>query len=57
MITEYHFDNLAKLTLFTGSILFYSYAMEYFIAWYSGDKFELFVPIMSTAPLGLSPSS
>ncbi|MGE0352587.1 MAG: NrfD/PsrC family molybdoenzyme membrane anchor subunit [Gemmatimonadales bacterium] len=40
MITDYHFDNLAKLTLLTGSILFYSYAMEYFIAWYSGNTFE-----------------
>jgi Ni/Fe-hydrogenase subunit HybB-like protein len=40
MITEYHFDNLAKLTLLTGSILLYAYAMEYFIAWYSGNTFE-----------------
>ena len=40
MITDYHFDNLAKLTLFTGSILFYAYAMEYFVAWYSGNTFE-----------------
>ena len=40
MISEYHFDNLAKLTLLTGSILFYAYAMEYFIAWYSGNPFE-----------------
>ena len=40
MITEYHFDNLGKLTLLTGSILFYAYAMEYFIGWYSGNTFE-----------------
>ena len=40
MITEYHFDNLCKLTLLTGSILFYAYAMEYFIGWYSGNIFE-----------------
>jgi molybdopterin-containing oxidoreductase family membrane subunit len=40
MITEYHFDNLAKLTLLTGSILLYAYGMEYFIAWYSGNPFE-----------------
>ena len=40
MITEYHFDNLAKLTLLTGSILFYAYAMEYFVAWYSGSTYE-----------------
>ncbi len=40
MMTDYHFDNLAKLTLLTGSILFYAYAMEYFVAWYSGNVFE-----------------
>ncbi len=40
MITDYHFDNLSKLTLFTGSILFYAYMMEYFVAWYSGNTFE-----------------
>jgi Ni/Fe-hydrogenase subunit HybB-like protein len=40
MITEYHFDNLGKLVLLTGSILFYAYGMEYFIAWYSGNPYE-----------------
>jgi Ni/Fe-hydrogenase subunit HybB-like protein len=40
MIGDYHFDNMAKLTLFTGTILFYAYAMEYFVAWYSGNTFE-----------------
>ena len=40
MLTEYHFDNLGKLLLLTGSILFYAYAMEYFVAWYSGNPFE-----------------
>ncbi|MDQ2670108.1 MAG: polysulfide reductase NrfD [Gemmatimonadota bacterium] len=40
MINEYHFDNLAKLTLLTGTILFYAYMMEYFVAWYSGNTFE-----------------
>jgi molybdopterin-containing oxidoreductase family membrane subunit len=40
MITEYHFDNLAKLTLLTGSILAYAYLVEYFVAWYSANPFE-----------------
>ena len=40
MITDYHFDNLAKLTLLTGCILFYAYGMEYFIGWYSGNTYE-----------------
>src|SRR5690606_21837262 len=31
---------LAKLTLVTGLIVTYSYAIEYFIAWYSGDEVE-----------------
>ncbi|HLB55596.1 MAG TPA: NrfD/PsrC family molybdoenzyme membrane anchor subunit [Gemmatimonadales bacterium] len=39
-MTDYHFDNLGKLALLTGSILFYAYAMEYFIAWYSANPFE-----------------
>src|SRR5574337_133627 len=40
MISEYHFDNLAKLALLTGTIVGYAYVMEYFIAWYSGNTFE-----------------
>ena len=40
MIGDYHFDNMAKLTLFTGTILLYAYGMEYFVAWYSGNTFE-----------------
>src|SRR6266702_3904654 len=33
MVGEYHCANPAKLTLLTGSILFYAYAMENFVAW------------------------
>ena len=40
MIQEHHFDNLAKLTLLTGTILAYAYVMEYFVAWYSGVPWE-----------------
>jgi Ni/Fe-hydrogenase subunit HybB-like protein len=39
-ITVRHFDNLAKLLLLTGLIVGYSYIVEYFIAWYSGNPFE-----------------
>ncbi|NIO60607.1 MAG: hydrogenase, partial [Acidobacteria bacterium] len=39
-ITVVHFDNLAKLLLLTGMIVGYAYAIEYFIAWYSGNPFE-----------------
>ena len=39
-ITVHHFENLAKLMLTTSLIVSYAYAMEFFIAWYSGSSFE-----------------
>ena len=39
-ITEYHFDNMGKFILLTSLIVGYSYIMEFFIAWYSGNEFE-----------------
>jgi Ni/Fe-hydrogenase subunit HybB-like protein len=39
-ITDYHFDNMAKFILLTSLIVGYSYLMEFFIAWYSGNEFE-----------------
>jgi len=39
-ITDYHFDNMAKFILLTSLIVGYSYIMEFFIAWYSGNEFE-----------------
>ncbi len=39
-ITEYHFDNMAKLLLLTSLIVGYAYVAEYFMAWYSGDAVE-----------------
>ncbi len=39
-ITEWHFDNLGKIILFTSLIITYSYIIEPFIAWYSGSIFE-----------------
>jgi len=35
-----HFDSLAKLCLLTGSIVGYSYAVEFFIAWSGGNPYE-----------------
>ena len=40
-ITKYHFDNMAKLLLFTSLIVGYAYAMEYFLAWWSADPIEM----------------
>jgi Ni/Fe-hydrogenase subunit HybB-like protein len=42
IVTMRHFDNMAKILLLTGTIVGYSYAMEFFIAWYSGNPFEFF---------------
>jgi molybdopterin-containing oxidoreductase family membrane subunit len=40
IITPRHIDVMCKVTLVTGSIVGYAYAMEYFIAWYSGNPYE-----------------
>lgn len=39
-LTQTHLENLAKLIVLTGLIVGYSYATEYFIAWYSANSFE-----------------
>ncbi len=36
----WHFEHLAKLCMFTGGILTYAYATEYFVAWYSDNPYE-----------------
>ncbi|MBZ5603739.1 MAG: polysulfide reductase NrfD [Acidobacteriia bacterium] len=43
VLTERHLNNCAKLTLATGWIVAYTYAIEPFTAWYSGNQFEMFV--------------
>ncbi len=42
IITAQHLDKMAKIMLVTGSMVGYAYAMEMFIAWYSGNIFEQF---------------
>jgi Ni/Fe-hydrogenase subunit HybB-like protein len=42
LVTMLHFDRMAKLILATGSMVGYAYAIEFFIAWYSGNTFEYF---------------
>src|SRR6266702_4062587 len=44
-ITMRHLENMAKILLVTGLIVAYGYLTEAFIAWYSGDRYEGFVPI------------
>ena len=33
---------MAKIILLTGSFVAYAYAMEFFVAWYSGNSYERF---------------
>jgi Ni/Fe-hydrogenase subunit HybB-like protein len=40
VITAHHLDKLAKMLLVTGWIVVYSYAVEHFMSWYSGDASE-----------------
>ena len=40
LITVRHIENMAKITLVTGSMVGFAYAMEFFIAWYSGNAYE-----------------
>jgi molybdopterin-containing oxidoreductase family membrane subunit len=42
IITVRHVELMCKVTLATGSIVGYAYAMEFFIAWYSGNPIERF---------------
>jgi Ni/Fe-hydrogenase subunit HybB-like protein len=42
VVTARHLDNMAKVTLATGLMVSYGYAMEWFIAWYSGSPTEWF---------------
>ncbi|TVR03360.1 MAG: hydrogenase [Deltaproteobacteria bacterium] len=40
LVTVRHFENMAKIILLTGMLVGYAYAMEFFIAWYSGVIYE-----------------
>jgi len=42
-ITMKHLDNMAKVMLATGLIVFYGYTMEVFFGWYSANEFEQFM--------------
>jgi len=43
LITLRHLDNMAKIMLSTGLIVFYAYIMEIFFAWYSANPYEEFM--------------
>ena len=42
-ITMRHMDNMAKVMLATGLIVFYGYMIEVFFGWYSGNHYERFM--------------
>jgi molybdopterin-containing oxidoreductase family membrane subunit len=41
-ITVRHLDRMAKVAMFTGMIVTYAYATEFFTAWYHGNLYERF---------------
>ncbi|MDX1979277.1 MAG: NrfD/PsrC family molybdoenzyme membrane anchor subunit [Bryobacteraceae bacterium] len=41
-ITDWHLENMAKVMLATGLIVAYGYGMEAFMAWYSGNPWEMY---------------
>jgi molybdopterin-containing oxidoreductase family membrane subunit len=47
VITDAHLDKLAKLTLAVGLMVAYSYAIETFAAWYSGDRYERYTYLVN----------
>jgi Ni/Fe-hydrogenase subunit HybB-like protein len=49
-ITMRHIDNMAKVMLATGLIVFYGYVMEVFFAWYSANTYEEYM--MSNRMMG-----
>jgi molybdopterin-containing oxidoreductase family membrane subunit len=42
-ITERHLRNMAKVMLATGLIVGYGYLMEYFVGWYGGGEYEMYM--------------
>ena len=42
-ITSRHLENMAKVMLATGLIVVYGYAIEAFMAWYSGNPYESYM--------------
>ena len=41
LLTLRHLENMAKILLVTGMMVGFAYSMEFFIAWYGGNKYEV----------------
>ncbi|MBX3258229.1 MAG: polysulfide reductase NrfD [Labilithrix sp.] len=46
VITTRHLDSMAKMLLVTGWIVVYSYAVEAWSAWYSGERYEMYMTLV-----------
>jgi molybdopterin-containing oxidoreductase family membrane subunit len=42
IITKNHLDNMAKMLLVTGWVVTYAYLVEPFMAWWSGNRYEMY---------------
>ncbi|MFH1303070.1 MAG: NrfD/PsrC family molybdoenzyme membrane anchor subunit, partial [Planctomycetota bacterium] len=42
LLTDRHLENMTKVIIATGTMVGYAYAMEFFIAWYGGNRYETF---------------
>jgi molybdopterin-containing oxidoreductase family membrane subunit len=42
IVTKNHLDNMGKLLLVTGWVVTYAYIVEPFLAWWSGDTYEMY---------------
>ena len=47
VITARHFDAMAKMMLVMSWIAAYSYIAEFFLAWYSGDRYEVYQQLVN----------
>lgn len=48
MITDRHLESMAKAMLACGLIIAYSYLIEMFMAWYSGNQYEMYLEVNRT---------
>jgi len=48
IITLNHLEKMNKIILLTGMMVGYTYSIEFFISWYSGNQYEFFTTINRT---------
>jgi molybdopterin-containing oxidoreductase family membrane subunit len=53
LVTIKHLDLMNKFMLATGMMVGYAYAMEFFIAWYSGNQYEQYVFLHNRLGFGI----